>query len=64
MPMQQGFDEYYGLPYSNDMWPVGYDGIAIKDTADKKFKYPTLKNYPVNYSTLRIERGFNYNLYL
>jgi arylsulfatase len=23
MPMQQGFDEYYGLPYSNDMWPFG-----------------------------------------
>ncbi len=21
MPNQQGFDEYYGLPYSNDMWP-------------------------------------------
>ena len=21
MPLQNGFDEYYGLPYSNDMWP-------------------------------------------
>ncbi len=21
LPMQHGFDEYYGLPYSNDMWP-------------------------------------------
>ncbi len=21
MPMRQGFDEYLGLPYSNDMWP-------------------------------------------
>lgn len=21
LPMQNGFDEYYGLPYSNDMWP-------------------------------------------
>ncbi len=21
LPMQRGFDEYYGLPYSNDMWP-------------------------------------------
>jgi len=20
-PLQQGFDEYFGLPYSNDMWP-------------------------------------------
>jgi arylsulfatase A-like enzyme len=21
LPMQHGFDDYYGLPYSNDMWP-------------------------------------------
>ncbi len=21
MPLKQGFDEYFGLPYSNDMWP-------------------------------------------
>ncbi|MEM9187484.1 MAG: sulfatase [Planctomycetota bacterium] len=21
LPLQQGFDEYFGLPYSNDMWP-------------------------------------------
>lgn len=26
LPLQQGFDEYLGLPYSNDMWPVYYDG--------------------------------------
>ncbi|MBI5380693.1 MAG: sulfatase [Opitutae bacterium] len=26
LPLQQGFDEYLGLPYSNDMWPVRYDG--------------------------------------
>ena len=21
LPLQQGFDEYFGIPYSNDMWP-------------------------------------------
>ena len=26
LPLQQGFDEYLGLPYSNDMWPVYFDG--------------------------------------
>lgn len=26
LPLQHGFDEYFGLPYSNDMWPIGYDG--------------------------------------
>jgi arylsulfatase len=29
LPLQQGFDEYLGLPYSNDMWPVDYDGKPI-----------------------------------
>lgn len=22
LPLQQGFDEYYGIPYSHDMWPL------------------------------------------
>ena len=22
LPLQHGFDEYFGLPYSNDMWPT------------------------------------------
>ncbi|MGC9375581.1 MAG: sulfatase family protein [Bacteroidales bacterium] len=26
LPLQQGFDEYFGLPYSNDMWPYDYLG--------------------------------------
>ncbi|HUX56465.1 MAG TPA: sulfatase [Bacteroidales bacterium] len=26
LPLQQGFDEYFGLPYSNDMWPFNYVG--------------------------------------
>jgi len=42
LPLQQGFEEYLGLPYSNDMWPVGYDGKPITDTASGKYKYPQL----------------------
>lgn len=44
LPLQNGFDEYYGLPYSNDMWPVDFDGVPIhlKDTASNKMKYPAL----------------------
>ncbi|HRN55872.1 MAG TPA: sulfatase-like hydrolase/transferase, partial [Agriterribacter sp.] len=41
-PLQQGFDEWLGLPYSNDMWPVNYDGKPITDTADRKSRYPPL----------------------
>jgi arylsulfatase len=43
LPNSYGFDEYLGLPYSNDMWPVGFDGIPITDTANKKSKYPPLQ---------------------
>ncbi len=46
LPLQQGFDEYYGIPYSNDMWPYHpqqgpifnfgplplYEGNTIVDT--------------------------------
>jgi arylsulfatase A-like enzyme len=44
LPLQHGFDEYYGLPYSNDMWPCDYDGVPIqlKDTTSIKMKYPIL----------------------
>lgn len=37
LPMQHGFDEYYGLPYSNDMWP--YHPERPKD---KKGGFPAL----------------------
>ncbi|ULQ51002.1 sulfatase family protein [Flavihumibacter fluvii] len=43
LPLQQGFDEYLGLPYSNDMWPVYYDGTPYKyDTANYRSTYPML----------------------
>ena len=44
LPLQHGFDEYYGLPYSNDMWPVDFDGKPIqeKDTISNKMKFPIL----------------------
>jgi len=31
LPLQHGFDEYVGLPYSNDMWPVEYDGSRLEE---------------------------------
>ena len=41
LPLQHGFDEYLGLPYSNDMWPVDYDGSPAKEGSNK-FQFPTL----------------------
>ena len=29
LPMNHGFDEFIGIPYSNDMWPVDYDGNQV-----------------------------------
>jgi len=40
LPLQHGFDEYLGLPYSNDMWPATYDGKSIVD--GRKTSYPPL----------------------
>ena len=42
LPLQNGFDEYFGLPYSNDMWPVQYDGTPWTDTSNFRSTYPPL----------------------
>lgn len=34
LPTRQGFDQYLGLPYSNDMWP--------RHPANKRFNFPRL----------------------
>jgi len=41
LPLQQGFDQYLGLPYSNDMWPVDFDGKPAAENS-KKSRYPIL----------------------
>jgi arylsulfatase A-like enzyme len=43
MPLQQGFDQYLGLPYSNDMWPVNYDGTPVTpENQQRQGNYPVL----------------------
>ena len=42
LPLQHGFDEYFGIPYSNDMWPVEFDGTPVTDTTIRKGKFPPL----------------------
>lgn len=43
LPLQHGFDEYFGLPYSNDMWPLhpAYAHLP-PDAAKRKQGYPNL----------------------
>mgnify|MGYP000915241778 FL=1 len=56
LPLQHGFDEYYGIPYSNDMWPVDFDGVPIhlKDTTSNKMKYPVLPLIEGNEKTAEV----------
>ena len=41
LPPQNGFDEYYGLPYSNDMWP-------FHPQQGEVFNFPDLPTYDGN----------------
>ncbi|VGO16385.1 Arylsulfatase [Pontiella desulfatans] len=41
LPVNHGFDEWLGLPYSNDMWPVDFDGVPLPEDHRKK-KYSPL----------------------
>lgn len=41
LPPHQGFDEYLGIPYSNDMWPMHPD-LAGLEAAERKKRYPPL----------------------
>lgn len=42
LPLQQGFDEYFGLPYSNDMWPYDYFGQKAEPNTPQ-YNYPPLQ---------------------
>ena len=42
LPLAQGFDQYFGIPYSNDMWPVMFDGKPATQENANKFRFPTL----------------------
>lgn len=43
LPLQHGFDEYYGLPYSNDMWPLHPAYADLPPGAEKRKRgYPDL----------------------
>lgn len=39
LPLQHGFDEYFGIPYSNDMWPLSNIGEPLKP-GERRASYP------------------------
>lgn len=48
LPLQRGFDEYFGLPYSNDMWPYGYLVRLGEVPTERVMKRPELPLYNGN----------------
>jgi arylsulfatase A-like enzyme len=43
LPTRHGFDEYLGLPYSNDMWPLHPEYVHLSPDAEaRKRGYPSL----------------------
>jgi arylsulfatase A len=49
LPLQHGFDEYFGLPYSNDMWPLHPDLVKLPPNDTKRRDgYPGLVMYEGN----------------
>ncbi len=43
LPTRHGFDEYFGLPYSNDMWPLHPDYLPARPgEPNRKAGYPSL----------------------
>lgn len=62
MPLRHGFTEFFGIPYSNDMWPFhpqpdhAYPALALYDN-DRVIEY----NPPVNQMTTRLtERAVDF----
>lgn len=44
LPPKQGFDEYFGIPYSNDMWPY-HPGVRHLAMEDRLKRWPHLPLY-------------------
>lgn len=47
LPLQNGFDEYFGLPYSNDMWPY-HPGVRHLSEEERVKRWPHLPLYDGN----------------
>jgi arylsulfatase len=41
-PIHYGFDSFYGLPYSHDIWPRDFEGNRITDPKNGRFNWPEL----------------------
>lgn len=63
LPLQHGFDEYYGLPYSNDMWPFHPDYVQLPATLENRKRgfpdLPLLRNNEVELAAVTAKEQAN-----
>ena len=56
MPQKHGFDEFYGLPYSNDMLPEqGYPDLVLLDNTDTLERNPDQRLLTERYTERAVE---------
>ena len=62
LPTKQGFDSYFGIPYSNDMEKTGGPGYQAEARKDPNY-YPSIEHYnvPLMRNTEIIERPADQN---
>ncbi len=62
LPTSQGFDSYFGIPYSNDMDKIGGPGYSAEVRKDTSY-YPEIEHYnvPLMRNTQIIERPADQN---
>ena len=64
LPLQHGFDEYFGLPYSNDMWPYHPTSKAFPDLplieGNKIFKNAVTPEDQTQLTTWYTERALKF----
>ncbi len=46
LPLSHGFDEYFGIPYSNDMWPYERDSQALDPHDEQAYLYNPSSSSP------------------
>lgn len=48
LPLSYGFDSFYGIPYSHDVWPITWDSIRVTDPKDIRYTWPAVPVYQGN----------------
>jgi len=45
LPLHYGFDSFYGIPYSHDIWPIDHDSTRVQNPKDIRFNWPAVPVY-------------------